>query len=53
VTEKNFGGVLAFTYLGALINCGNDMGQSIIERIKAGNQAYYANLYLFKNQIIS
>jgi hypothetical protein len=29
------------------------MGQSVRQRIKAGNRAYYAHLRLFKNQIVS
>ena len=48
VGEKNFEGVPSFTYLGALINNRNDTGQSIIERIQAGNWAYCANLYILK-----
>ena len=31
----------------------NDMGQSIRKRIQAGYRAYYANVYLFQNQLIS
>jgi hypothetical protein len=53
VGEKNFESVPSFTYLGALINSRNHMGQSIRERIQAGNWEYCANLDLFKNQLIS
>jgi hypothetical protein len=53
VGEKNFEGVPRFTYLWALINNWNDLGQSMRERIQAGNRACCANPHLFKNQLIS
>jgi hypothetical protein len=53
MAEKNFEGIPSFTYWGALINSINGMGQSIRERIQGGKQAYYANFYLFRNQLIN
>jgi sorting nexin-29 len=53
VGEKNVDGVTSFTYLGALTNNRNNMSQSVRQRIQARNWAYYANLNLLKNKLIS
>ncbi|KAJ4433382.1 hypothetical protein ANN_15641 [Periplaneta americana] len=51
--EYTFEGESHFRYLGVIINNNCDVSGCVNDKIQAGNRAYYANLPLFKNQLLS
>lgn len=53
VGGKKFQGVRNFSYLGVEVNCENDMSLSVRKRVQAGNRAFYANVKLLRNSLLS
>jgi hypothetical protein len=51
--NKIFEGVSNFKYSGNVFDVKNKINSCVMETIQAGNQAYYANLHLFKSNLIS
>ncbi|KAF6198411.1 hypothetical protein GE061_008159 [Apolygus lucorum] len=49
----NFEGVDRFTYLGAVINHENKVSNEIMNRIMAGNRAYFSLVKMFKSSLLS
>lgn len=39
-------------YLGAEINCKNEISAEVLKRIMVGNQAYFANLKVFQSTLL-
>ena len=53
IGNKKFEGVSGFKYLGVMLYSDNSISREIMERIQAGNRAYYANRQLFINRFIT
>ena len=53
IDSNNFEQVKSFKYLGAIVNGNNSIEEEVIERIKLGNKAFYANKIFFKSKLVS
>uniref|UniRef100_A0A8D9B4S3 Craniofacial development protein 2 n=1 Tax=Cacopsylla melanoneura TaxID=428564 RepID=A0A8D9B4S3_9HEMI len=53
IGERSFKAVTEFKYLGEIVNNIGKTSSAIKERIRSGNRAYFANIKLLKNKLIS
>ncbi|PSN37180.1 hypothetical protein C0J52_27144 [Blattella germanica] len=51
IGHKKFEGMIKFCYLGNMIDNELKMRVTVMDRIQAGNRAYYATLKLLKNKL--